>query len=770
MSSSKIPDKFPKVSKSNKSVNSTKISSSTSQKKEKKEPEMASNSILSMKTPISTTDEIDEIYSGEFSKSVLSGVDSILESDLYDNSSHSGTLIENDDKSITVKSAIKKTSDELGLLEADYLGEIKDKYDQIPIEYVIQKFKLLYNKWFGEETEYRERTVYELMDLGLTNFGLKNKRITHELLSTLSKQSLFETLKLMQWFKKENIFYDKYPENDIAFSVLFNRIFEIIYYSEKCIADMLRIQIAMNPDYDSTMNDDPSIFRFEGYDLKTNSAFQTLVLYLLRELHENQYRRYNGSLYKMRFIENENKEKIFTYSWKEECKIKNFVYQATCKETNYHQWKNATSAKSNLSEAIRYLEDCFSEEFPELIKDRHVFSFRNGVYITNEKDKQTGKFTDYFYNYKSKTIMSSKVVAAKFFDLDFNNYDGYSLSDWFKIPTPNFDKILLYQFKDNKECDDIIKWMFILIGKLMYNVREMEGWQIMPYLMGMAGAGKSTICEIAKLLYEPSDIGILENTIEEKFGLAPISGKYIVLAPEIKKSFSLDQALFQKIISGEECALPQKNKNPLQLVWNTPMFMASNEPPGFADAAGSISRRLVVFKFLKIVRANDSDPQLMSKLEKEMAHIIKKANMAYLDTVNNFSKKDIWSILPEYFKITRDMLGEETNTLKHFLGSGIFEIGKDLYCAEKDFKERYKQYCLENGLGKATWTATIYEGPLAEISNRSGIEIILEKGGMRKYPKEIGKKRRMNYILGLDFKEKENQEQTPGFFEEENEI
>ena len=716
------------------------------------EPDMTST-----RTVVSTMTNKTDNSSG-LDSTLLSGVSNVLESDLVSEGSFDGTLVENE-SIITVSTVVKTEEDsQMGLLEQEYSGEIKESYSEIPIEYGLNKFNEVYTKWFGTEKEYRERSAYELMELGLKNLGLKNKRITHELLSKMKNTELFEIFKMFKWFKKQGLINEKHKDNEVEYSVLFNRILELVYYSEKCIEAMLRMQIATNPDYDSTMNDDPSIFRFEGYDTKTTTPFQTLVLYLLRYLHENQYRRYHESIYKMRFIENENGDKIFTYSWKEHQTIKEFVYNATCKETNYHQWKNATSSKSNINDAIKYLVHCRSEEFPVLVKDRHVFSFRNGVYITNVKNKVTGKFDDYFYRYNTSEgntgkTLSSKVVAAKYFDLEFNNYDGVQLSEWSTVPTPYFDKILLYQFNKDEECDEICKWMYILIGKLMYNVKEMEGWQIMPYLMGMAGAGKSTICEIAKLLYEPSDIGMIENTIEEKFGLAPQANNYIVLAPEIKKNFALDQALFQKIISGEECALPQKNQDPLQMVWKAPMFMASNEPPGFADAAGSISRRLVVFKFLNIVKAEDSDPELMKKLELEMAAIIKKANMAYLDTVNNFGKKDIWSILPRYFKLTRDLLGQETNTLKHFLGSGLFEFDDSYYCSEKEFKDEYKKYCSDNGLTRAAWSTAVYEGPMAEVANRKGVKIGFTKGVSRIYPQNVegATKRRLNFIDGLRF-------------------
>lgn len=48
-----------------------------------------------------------------------------------------------------------------------------------------------------------------------------------------------------------------------------------------------------------------------------------------------------------------------------------------------------------------------------------------------------------------------------------------------------------------------------------------EGWQVIPYLLGFAGTGKSSIAmDVIAKLYSPEDVGILSNNSEKTFGLS----------------------------------------------------------------------------------------------------------------------------------------------------------------------------------------------------------------------------------------------------------
>ena len=63
---------------------------------------------------------------------------------------------------------------------------------------------------------------------------------------------------------------------------------------------------------------------------------------------------------------------------------------------------------------VDHLTVCVDSQFPELKKDRHVFAFKNGLYVTCEKDDGQ----PHFYVYDSEefnNLAPSIVVSGKVF-------------------------------------------------------------------------------------------------------------------------------------------------------------------------------------------------------------------------------------------------------------------------------------------------------------------------------------------------------------------
>jgi hypothetical protein len=412
-------------------------------------------------------------------------------------------------------------------------------------------------------------------------------------------------------------------------------------------------------------------------DQKMN-RFQQLLLYLLNCLHHEGYRRCGSDCYKQLYTSDGHN----TRAWVPACSIKNFVYAMTRKETKFDQWLNLTECKNGVGSAAEYLSSCVDVQFPELVKKRSVFSFRNGVYDAKR---------DYFYPYTEGGVPSD-YVACKYFDLDFDSETGSAGAGaggdcWGAIPTPHFQSILDYQGFE----DDVSRWMYVMIGRLMYEVNEMDRWQVIPYLKGQACSGKSTILlRVCRNLYDKADVGVLSNNIEKKFGLGAFSDKYLFVAPEIKSDLQMEQAEFQSMVSGEDMSICVKYQMAQTTEWRVPGIMAGNEVPGWVDNSGSITRRIVLFDFAK--KVENSDMELGKKLESEMAMLIKKCNRAYHWAVRNYARDNIWKHLPSYFHATRDELAETTNALVSFLNSNSIKYGPDLYMPWNDFLSSFQNH------------------------------------------------------------------------------
>ena len=116
--------------------------------------------------------------------------------------------------------------------------------------------------------------------------------------------------------------------------------------------------------------------------------------------------------------------------------------------------------------------------------------------------------------------------------------------------------------------DDVKRWMYIMLGRLTFRLNEADTWQVIPFCKGIAQSGKSTLLNyVTKLFYEPSDISVMANNIEEKFGLSSIYQANLFIGPEIKHDFRIDQAEFQSLVSGEEIQIARKNKNAVTIQW-----------------------------------------------------------------------------------------------------------------------------------------------------------------------------------------------------------
>ena len=106
------------------------------------------------------------------------------------------------------------------------------------------------------------------------------------------------------------------------------------------------------------------------------------------------------------------------------------------------------------------------------------------------------------------------------------------------IQTPFLTKI----FADQDHKDEALNWMLALvIGRLMFEVNEVDQWQIFVNIVGVAGTGKSMLCNMIQKFFEQCDIGIINNNGQEKFMEGTLIHKRIVLGIEVDDK--IDRAL-----------------------------------------------------------------------------------------------------------------------------------------------------------------------------------------------------------------------------------
>ena len=538
------------------------------------------------------------------------------------------------------------------------------------------------------------------VSLTMVNFRLKPESLTIGSIDDGYKESMLEVLMLRINFQKLGLMDEDDPDVDYR-ETIFNRLKGMLFYSKETLIYMHKMFVYGHQSIDTAEHDNDAFFTFQPIDKSRNNAFQNLLLYMLRYIHEREYKRIGDNCARKVYTEDGQ----FTRAYESHCTIKSLVYQACQKEVNYDQWHNMTVSKDNAANVTKHLTNAIDTEFNDLVSDRHVFSFKNGVYITS---------TDTFVPYEESGKLDSDIIACNYFDKDFpvDEYNN-NADDWFDIKTPSASLIM----DDQRFDEDVQKVFWIMMGRVFYEVNEIDGWQVVPFCKGQAGSGKSTVVlKIVKQFYPPNEVGVISNNIERKFGLQPVEGKLLFVAPEVKVDFGLDQADFQTAVSGEETVINRKFETAKTVRWTIPGFFAGNEIPGWCDNSESLSRRWIPFQFNH--KPKNLDPFLGDKLAKELPRIMLKANRAYLEAVKRFGGIDIWKWLPKYFIDQRKMMAEQTNTLVSFISSEMLSLDMENYMLESEFKNTYKSYCNANSMTVHKWTSDYWQGPFAQ----NGIE------------------------------------------------
>lgn len=426
-------------------------------------------------------------------------------------------------------------------------------------------------------------------------------------------------------------------------------------------------------------------------DLKPPQMF---ILYLLGSMYRARYRRMGDYVYQQIFIDGNA-----TRAWKERCTIESQIRAFSSKETNFEMWQIMTE---RMDGAVKYLTDCQDIEFPDLVHNRRAWSLEDGIYNASDD-------TFCFYaQHSDDNLVSSKIIRMPFAGVYFRGEPIPSSPrlTYEQIATPLFDSI----FTPQNWGDDMLFWMFVFIGRLFYEVNEKDSWQVIPFLKGVAGTGKSTVIKVVQAMYNPSQVGVLSNNVEKKFGLSALVGKTIFIVPEVKADCQLDQAEFQSIVTGEELSLAVKHESPWCGRWTIPGIMAGNEMVQYVDKSGSISRRIVVLDFPNRLDPGAIDPTLLTRLlRSELPAVIRKAAIAYHKAVEDHGGSDIWVALPARICEERKKMMYSTNPLYSFINSDRLVLEEGEYCLESVFISQLKIYTSLKFTGASImWTEDFY--------------------------------------------------------------
>lgn len=430
---------------------------------------------------------------------------------------------------------------------------------------------------------------------------------------------------------------------------------------------------------------------------------QAYILFMLEYVHRNRLAKdERGDAYHAEIM---TPEHLRTPAWERRGDLSELVYRAIRpRDANAEAWRCLTHSPGTVRSVVEYLGGCVDAEFRVVRKGRRTWAFRNGVYMGD-----CGAFLEWDH-----PRLTEGVAACKYFEQPFENTQYVNemrqrteAGDWRDIRTDEIDKIM----DDQKLPVSVQMWIYILFGRLAYEVNEYDFWQVQLFLKGVAGTGKSTLLNLLRNLWDPTDVGTVSNSTERNFPLEALLHVFVFFGMDVSNQLSLDQTLWQSMVSGEGIAVNCKFKTARSVIWRIPGIWAGNQTPPWKDNAGSVSRRMLIAAFLETIAEMAVRGDLDEQLRLKIGAFIKKITLAYGDVGFHRGRYGIWDMLPPYFRRTRKMLREETNLLEAFLASGQVEVKEGLLCPALDFQLAFRLFCLGKDMRVPHWEPGYYTKP-----------------------------------------------------------
>jgi hypothetical protein len=299
-------------------------------------------------------------------------------------------------------------------------------------------------------------------------------------------------------------------------------------------------------------------------------------------------------------------------------------------------------------ELLDYLVNYNPDDMLNLVSERDLLSFSDGILVVSEL-----RFVPYGTPEFDASCLKDK-VARHHIKLPYAPPGS---------PTPLFDSILTYQFPP-----EVINALHVMLGRTLFPIGMLDNWQVMPWLIGTAGTGKSIVLEIVAAMFSSAMTATMSSTNEFVFGLDGKYDKHVLIGRDLSRSMSsaLSQEMLQCMVSGERISVPRKNRLAANVVWNVPMIFASNMFPDYKDNGGQIIRRLVAFFFRRPVIV--SDPSLRNRIiESELPAIVTKVLAAYLGAVREHANVSFWSWCPPQLLMAQREVAVATSYVRRFL-------------------------------------------------------------------------------------------------------
>jgi len=277
----------------------------------------------------------------------------------------------------------------------------------------------------------------------------------------------------------------------------------------------------------------------------------------------------------------------------------------------------------------------------------------------------------------------------------------------FKPHTPEYYSTVQINatYDPTAKCPQFLKFLNgILHDEEVYLLQEIFGYLMIPVnkaqksfvFVGAPNAGKSTLLSIAQeiLLGSENVSNIPWQSLGDRFNKAELFGKLANIFADLPSKAIDDGGMFKSLTGEDYVTAERKNKDPFSFRPYARLLFSCNEiPKNYSDRSDGFYRRLIIIRFDRSVPSNKRDPNLREKLSVERDGIFMWALEGLRRLIDNkylFTETDKTRLELQRYKV-------ESNSALMFLEE-CCEVKDGAECVREQLFERYRDYCIKNGL------------------------------------------------------------------------
>lgn len=302
---------------------------------------------------------------------------------------------------------------------------------------------------------------------------------------------------------------------------------------------------------------------------------------------------------------------------------------------------------------------------PEYRDVRRFILVKNGIY-----DKQKRILLPFDYKFINFSTIETNLVP----DAPLPTINGWDVESW-----------LLDLMSGDADLVSLL-WQVVsasLNGNYSYRKSI--------WLVGNGNDGKGTFQQMVSNLVGFKNIAPLKlNQFSERFGLAIIEGKTVIIGDDVQAGIYVDESSnFNSVVTGEPVSVEKKGENPYMAVFKKTVIQSTNGMPSFKNKSNGTYRRIIIIPFKKTFKSDEDNWSIKDDYINRpdvLEYVLWKAiNLEF----ERFSEPKATQERMEEFK-------EENNTVLKFLNEYLAEI-TSTRIPIRYLWDVYQSWCIENG-------------------------------------------------------------------------